>query len=77
MILTHIMTKNANMDILTMNERWIEDSHDNAKCCREVVLNCGSVGLEKFECLDIVGLFETSWMIYQCHEGENKYGYPR
>ena len=64
------------MDILTMNKLWIKHSHANAECCRRDFLDNGNVNLEKFEYLDTIGLFETSWMIYDYHPGRCEYGYP-
>lgn len=68
----------ATTDILTMNKLWVEHSHDSAECCREDLLDNYSVDfLEKFEYLDVIGLFETSWMIYDHRPAaDGAYGYP-
>lgn len=63
------------MDILAMNKRWIEASHESAECCREEFLDNHTVELPRFEYLDTIGLFETSWMIYEYHK-DTRYGYP-
>lgn len=54
-----------------MNKRWIE-------ACQRVanVQHRGNRPLERFECLDVMGLFETGWMVY-CHPDSGHYfGYP-
>jgi len=57
-----------------MNELWIEHSHDEADSSRE---NLGYDGITftKIKYLDIMGLFETCWMVYGC-ESHYGYGYP-
>lgn len=62
-----------------MNELWIEHSHYSSNCCLEDFLDNHNTDLEQFEHLDVMGLFETSWMIYPYHndqENNNSYGYP-
>lgn len=59
-----------------MNKLWIEHSHDSAECCREDFSDGRVIDLEKYEYLDSMGLFETSWMIYEYHTGRIEYGYP-
>ena len=62
-----------------MNKIWIEHSHSNAECCREDLLDINVSSLARFEYLDTMGLFETSWMIYKYHNNKNTdhdYGYP-
>jgi len=59
-----------------MNEKWIEHSHDSAECCRDDFLDNGFTDLNRFEYLDTMGLFETSWMIYRYHSNIRGYGYP-
>lgn len=55
-----------------MNKLWIEHSHDDSTLHRE---EYNIKRLSRFEYLDMVGLLETSWMIYE-HTGRRKYGYP-
>ena len=61
-----------------MNKRWIEASHHEANRCRQ---NSWIVdGLDIFEYLDTMGLFETGWMIYDFDvfpDEKGKYEYPR
>lgn len=62
------------MDTPTMNNQWIRDCHIGAECWWEVD------GLDVFEYLDIIGLYETCWMItdfddYTEHD-KGHYGYP-
>ena len=60
-----------------MNKLWIEHSYYDA------ILRCEDdplIGIDKlaqFEYLDVMGLYETSWMVYE-HEKQAKdeYGYP-
>ncbi|KKK55386.1 hypothetical protein LCGC14_3075070 [marine sediment metagenome] len=60
-----------------MNKLWIEHSHNSAECCRDEFFDDGVVDLRRFEYLDTMGLFETSWMIYEDHEDQrSEYGYP-
>jgi len=59
-----------------MNKLWIEHSHYGAECCRDDFLDDGFVDLQRFEYLDTIGLFETSWMIYDYHKERDEYGYP-
>ena len=55
-----------------MNDKWISDSYKNAKifrCERNVSITIY---------LDIVGLFETSWMTFKHHDSNNKkYNYGK
>lgn len=64
-----------------MNKLWIEHSHDDGVYFREELLvNNLIVDLKKVGYLDTIGLFETSWMIYDfdAYDGtKDKYGYPR
>ena len=65
------------MDILTMNKSWIEASHYEANRCRQS--SWIADGLDKYEYLDAMGLFETGWMTYNFDtydEEKDKYGYP-
>ncbi|KKL14450.1 hypothetical protein LCGC14_2515470, partial [marine sediment metagenome] len=43
------------MDILTMNKQWIEDSHLSAERCREESWHEDDDGLDRFEYLDMIG----------------------
>lgn len=61
-----------------MNKRWIQASHFEADRCREN--SWIDDGLDRFEYLDTIGLFETGWIIYDFDKYKNernKYGYPR
>ena len=62
-----------------MNKRWIQDSHLNAERCRkECWWEVG--GLDVFEYLDMIGLYETCWMIHDFDDytehDKGHYGYP-
>jgi len=57
-----------------MNKRWIEASHYEANQNSWI-----ADGLDRYEYLDTIGLFETGWMIYDFDiydEEKDKYGYP-
>jgi len=54
-----------------MNETWIHASHYNAKRNQG---RRGSKYLARFEYLDVMGLFETGWLVFN-HNG-TEYGYP-
>jgi len=56
-----------------MNKLWIEDSHVAAATSRKFARSDGKV--TKIKYLDMIGLFETCWMIYGL-ETHNEYGYP-
>ena len=65
------------MDIPDMNKQWIEDSHLSADRCRN---EYWPDDLDGFDHLDMVGLYETCWMItdfddYTEHD-KGHYGYP-
>ena len=53
-----------------MNDRWIRHSHSIAKSSR----NDFAVTITVY--LDIVGLFETGWIIYK-HNDYNRYNYGK
>ncbi|KKL14452.1 hypothetical protein LCGC14_2515490 [marine sediment metagenome] len=59
-----------------MNKLWIEHSYVNAECCRDEFFDKDADDLEWFEYLDTIGLFETSWLIYEYHNERIGYGYP-
>ncbi len=68
------------MDIPTMNKQWIEASHYHARLYREPAPFSGDKRYYIFEYLDVMGLFETSWMVYDFDKYErerSKFGYPR
>jgi len=66
-----MLTAETKTDMDTqMNKRWIEHSHLSAD--HYDVTN--NPNLKQVRELDMMGLFETSWMIYK-HPG-NIYGYP-
>ena len=62
-----------------MNKLWIKHSYLSAKCCIEDFLDNSDTNPEPYERLDVMGLFETSWMIYPYHkyadQNNNHYGY--
>ncbi|KKK55384.1 hypothetical protein LCGC14_3075050, partial [marine sediment metagenome] len=53
-----------------MNKLWIEHSHYEADRCRKS--SWIADGLDRFEYLDTIGLFETGWMIYDFDKYENE-----
>ena len=57
-----------------MNENWIKASFHVGNRCRNGVF---ARPLELFEYLDVMGLFETSWMVFDHEWGGSKFGYPR
>lgn len=69
--------KNSNMaNILwslakTMNKNWIEASRNVAQSCQD-----SEEPLKKYEYLDVMGLFETDWMIFDHLAHLADYGYP-
>ncbi|KKK55385.1 hypothetical protein LCGC14_3075060 [marine sediment metagenome] len=70
--------KEVNTGILTMNKQWIEDSHLNVERCR--MESWHEDGLDRFEYLDIIGLYETCWMVFDFDDytehDKGHYGYP-
>ena len=56
-----------------MNEEWIRASFRSAKRCCDGAFPSP---LKRFEYLDAVGLFETSWMIFDHVSASNSFGYP-
>jgi len=58
-----------------MNERWIEHSHDDALIQRRDDPLFSADELSRYEYLDMLGLFESSWMIFD-HDNNSGYGYP-
>lgn len=73
MILTIIpnMIK-AIMDTLVMNKLWVKHSHNDATTFRADRL----VNKDRIARLQVIGLFETYWMIYKHHKKRPEYGYP-
>ena len=67
-------TIKATTGIPIMNKLWIEDSHNEAANSREN-LEYDGIAFTRIKYLDVLGLFETCWMVYGCeiHYG---YGYP-
>lgn len=59
-----------------MNELWIEHSYRVAKTHREDNWSFEDE-LERYEYLDTMGLFETSWMTFEHKPDNDDYGYPR
>lgn len=64
--------RDLNTGILTMNKLWIEHSHNDAIAFQEDRL----VNKDRTARLDIMGLFETCWMIYPHDISIIDYGYP-
>ena len=60
-----------------MNKQWVQDSHYEANRCRKLS-GYRVDDLDIYEYLDIIGLFETGWMITD-HRlfRKGQYGYPR
>jgi len=56
---------------LTVNKKWIEHSHLSV----EHYSTNDKPNIKQVRELDMVGLFETSWMIFN-HPGD-MYGYPK
>lgn len=54
-----------------MNENWIQASRNIAHRPRS------ERALQRFEYLDIMGLFETGWMVFDHKWGGHEFGYPR
>lgn len=56
-----------------MNNKWISDSHESADYFRggreERDIRLGLIRI-----LDVAGMFETSWLVFD--HPHNKYGYP-
>ena len=63
-----------------MNNLWIEDSHYEAKRCLEQP-GYRVDDLDRFDYLDMIGLFETCWIIYDFDDFTNSdrimSGYPQ
>lgn len=61
-----------------MNERWIKTGHHDAECYRLHLPSYGPPNGLSY-CLFIIGLFETSWMIFdhENHPDQREYGYPK
>jgi len=61
-----------------MNKLWIKHSHHEAITHRNEGPPFDSDHFVGYEYLDMMGLFETSWMIYEYHgsEDDHEYGYP-
>ncbi len=59
-----------------MNELWIEHSYRVAKTHREDSWFY-SDELKRYEYLDTMGLFETSWITFEHKPDNADYGYPR
>jgi len=61
-----------------MNKLWIEASHSVAKRCQHN--SWIADGLDRYEYLDTIGLFETGWMTYDFDAygryERDKYEYP-
>ena len=58
-----------------MNKSWIKASHSVAKRCRQN--SWIADGLDRYEYLDTMGLFETSWITFEHKPNNDDYGYPR
>lgn len=68
------------LDIQAMNKQWIEASHYHARLYRRASRSGSDEQLYIYEYLDIMGLFETGWIVYDFDQYErterNKFGYP-
>ncbi len=77
-----IIKREMNTDILAMNEQWIEASHYHAGRYRRSFFSLTRKGehLPTYEYLDVMGMYETGWMVYDFDTYDeyerNKYGYP-
>ena len=56
-----------------MNKNWIAASFSVGNHCRNGIF---TRPLELFEYLDVMGLFETSWMVYPHSNTGHRFGYP-
>ena len=54
-----------------MNENWVNASYNIAHRPRP------ERAVQRFEYLDIIGLYETGWMVFDHEWGGSKFGYPR
>lgn len=59
-----------------VNETWMIASHHIAKRYGETFL-FNDRPLERFEYLDVMGLFETGWIVYNHTRSGHDFGYPR
>ena len=59
-----------------MNNRWISDSYESAAYFRRKFHNRRYSKLRLITILDVVGMFETGWLIYN-HSNTTKYKYPK
>lgn len=63
-----------------MNKRWIEDSYLNAIRCRQEFWDVIDDGLDRFEYFDMIGLYETCWVVFDFDDmtehDKGHYGYP-
>ncbi len=57
-----------------MNNTWIRDSHKSADYFRGGRREHDEK-MQLIRILDIVGMFETSWFVF--NHPHNKYGYPK
>jgi len=56
-----------------MNKLWIKDSHSSARLFKNNP-NEYDAAMRPISTLDMTGMFETSWMIFN-HSNNTKYGY--
>lgn len=56
-----------------MNNKWINDSHENAEIFRHGRRFPGEK-LQLIRMLDAIGMFETSWLVF--NHIDNRFGYP-
>jgi len=56
-----------------MNKKWIRASHDSADNYKSNLSGIGEI-MYIIRVLDIVGLFETSWIVFD--HIDDRFGYP-
>ena len=56
-----------------VNKTWMDASHHTANRCR---CRDSYESLVRFEYLDIMGLFETGWIVYPHTTSGRDFGYP-
>lgn len=60
-----------------MNKQWIIASNNVAERIRELFQLQLKHNLENIEYLDLMGLYETGWIVYPHHHAGHDFGYPR
>lgn len=57
-----------------MNKLWVADSHNSAAYYRDGGRHDPEEDMRIIRILDVTGMFETSWLVF--NHPHNKYGYP-